>query len=89
MKKYYIEYRGNKYPYVELSYGKLFNDDTNLNYFVKVADVSLWDAIEEEYNNNDMVANDIDNDIFFYCDYGYIDNCTEEELIEYLLEFGC
>ena len=88
MEKFYIEYNGKSYPYVELAYNKIYDDEIS-SHMVKIADVSLWDAIEDDYNNGKREAEEIDGEIFFYCDYGFIDNCNEGELLEYLWENGC
>ena len=55
-----------------------------------VANIDLWFAIEEEYSNGNVEARLIDNDIYFYCDSGFIaSDPTDEEIVSYLIEHGC
>lgn len=86
MNKYFEEWNGKKFPVREV----MFNvcDDTKTS--VNVADIDLWDAIEEDYNNGNSEAHALDNDIYFYCEYGFIaSDPTDEEIVNYLTEHGC
>lgn len=90
MEKYYEEWNGKKFPVREV----MFNVCDGMETIVKVADLSLWDAIEYAYEHegNPMrkEAIEIDNDIYYYCDYGFIySDPTDEEIVEYLIKNGC
>ena len=90
MNKYYEEWDGKKFPVREV----MFEVCEGMETMVKVADISLWDAIENaydvEYHPNHKEAVGIDDDIYFYCDYGFIaSNPTDEEIVEYLIKNGC
>lgn len=81
-----IEYKGDFYPCVEVSYNRIYegNDSSRL---LKVSEVSLWDAIEEDYFNEEVEAIDLDSEIFFYVEDGFLERCSEEELICYLQQY--
>jgi len=86
MNKYFEEWDGKKFPVREVMF-KVCDDTETV---VKVADIDLWDAIEEDYNNGNSEAHALDNDIYFYCDYGFIANDpTDEKIVEYLIKNGC
>lgn len=86
MNKYFEEWDGKKFPVREV----MFEVCDGMKIMVNVADVDLWDAIEEDYNNGNSDAHALDNDIYFYCDYGFIaSNPTDEEIVEYLIKNGC
>ena len=86
MNKYFEEWDGKKFPVREVMF-KICDD---METVVKVADIDLWDAIEEDYNNGNSEAHALDNGIYFYCDYGFIANDpTDEEIVEYLIKNGC
>lgn len=85
MEKYFEEWNGKKFPVREVMLPEELG-----GYKANVADVDLWDAIEDDYNNGNSEANALDNDIYFYCDYGFIEsNPTDEEIIDYLIKHGC
>ena len=55
------------------------------NELVTIADYELWAAIEDDYEDGDKEAVWIDNNVYFYCDSGFIaSNPTESEVIEYM-----
>ena len=86
MEKYYEEWNGKKFPVVEV----MFEVCDGIETMVKVADLDLWDAIEEDYIDGNSEAHAIDNDIYFYCDYGFIaSDPTDEEIVDYLIRNGC
>ena len=86
MNKYFEEWNGKKFPVREV----MFEVCDGMETVVKVADVDLWGAIEEDYNNGNSDAHALDDDIYFYCDYGFIaSNPTDEDIVEYLIYNGC
>lgn len=85
MEKYFEEWNGKKFPVREVELPEELG-----GYNANVADVDLWDAIEEDYNNGNSEAHALDNDIYFYCDYGFIaSDPTDEEIVDYLIKHGC
>ena len=86
MEKYFEEWDGKKFLVREV----MFEVCDGMETMVKVADVDLWDAIEEDYNNGNSEAHALDNDIYFYCDYGFIaSDPTDDEIVEYLIKNVC
>ena len=90
MAKYYEEWDGKKFPVRTVVFPIQDGFDTPIN----VADLSLWDAIEYAYEHEwhpkrkDAIG--LDNDIYYYCDYGFIaSDPTDEEIVEYLIKNGC
>ena len=84
MERDFIEYKGIKYPVINIESLKIDKDGgiDGVNY--NIADVELWEAIEDDYNDGDRLAMDIDCDIFFYCGEQLIaSNPSEDEVIEY------
>ena len=85
MEKYFEEWNGKKFPVREIQLPEELG-----GYNANVADVDLWDAIEEDYNNGNSDAHALDNDIYFYCDYGFIENDpTDKEIVDYLIKNVC
>ena len=90
MEKYYEEWDGKKFPVRTVVFPIQEGFDTPIN----VADISLWDAIENaydvKYHPNHKEAVGIDDDIYYYCDYGFIaSDPTDEEIVDYLIKNGC
>lgn len=90
MEKHFEEWDGKKFPVRTVVFQIQEGFDTPIN----VADISLWDAIgyayEHEGHPKRREAIELDNDIYFYCDYGFIESDpTDEEIIEYLTKNGC
>ena len=86
MNKYYEEWNGKKFPVREV----MFNVCDDMKTIVKVADIDLWDAIDEDHDNGNPEAHALDNDIYFYCEYGFIESDpTDEEIVDYLIKNGC
>ena len=87
--KYFEEWRGTEYvvrvvPVDEVEVG--FSP-------IKVADYELWTAMEYDYEHEDAEyhseAIDLDNEIYYYCDSGFIaSDPSDEEIIEYLRSNG-
>ena len=89
MEKYYEEWDGKKFPVREV----LLPEELG-GYYANVADISLWDAIEYAYGHegypNRKEAIGIDNDIYYYCEYGFIESDpTDKEIVDYLIKNGC
>ena len=83
MERISIDYRGNSYPVILISLDKV--SDISSSEIVRIADISLWDAIEDDYNDGVRDAVDLDNDIYFYCGYGVIDSFKSElDVIKYI-----
>lgn len=60
-------------------------DDLNATVKVCVADYELYVALEDDINARDIDARMIDQDIYFYCDSGFIaSDPSDEEIIRYL-----
>lgn len=87
MEKSYINYKGTDYPVIEIELSKISDIDSNEP--VIIADYELWAAIEDDYEDGDKEAVWLDNEIYFYCDSGFIaSNPTEKEIIEYMKEYA-
>ena len=89
MKRDIITYKGVKYPVIEIARNLIDseweNTDSSLSY--TIADNELWSAIEKDYEDNNSMAIEIDNSIFYYCDSGFVaSEPTEEEVIKYFEE---
>ena len=85
MEKGYIEYKGVKYSTLDIEWNKISEVDMDSDKIVTLADLSLCYALEDDYMKGDSVAVSIDDGIYFYCDYGFIDSVTDErEVIEYM-----
>ena len=90
MGKYFEEWDGKQFTVREV----MFEVCDGMETTAKVADVDLWDAIEDACLSKEhplhAEAVDLDNDIYFYCDYGFIaSDPTDEEIVEYLTKHGC
>ena len=83
MERSNIRYKGIDYPVIEISLSKV--SDIESDELVIIADYELWAAIEDDYVDGDKEAAWIDNNVYFYCDSGFIaSNPTESEVIEYM-----
>ena len=83
MERSKISYKGIDYPTIEIALSKVSNIESNE--LVTIADYELWAAIEDDYEDGDKEAVWIDNNVYFYCDSGFIaSNPTESEVIEYM-----
>jgi len=74
--KYYIEYGDVEYPCVEVMVSEGADGITD-SYVVTLADIGLWSAMEDDYNNGVKKAVTIDNRIYYYCDSGVIEKCSD------------
>ena len=83
MERSKINYKGIDYPTIEIALSKVSNIESNE--LVTIADYELWAAIEDDYEDGDKEAVWIDNNVYFYCDSGFIaSNPTESEVIAYM-----
>ena len=83
MERSKINYKGIDYHTIEIALSKVSNIESNE--LVTIADYELWAAIEDDYEDGDKEAVWIDNNVYFYCDSGFIaSNPTESEVIEYM-----
>ena len=83
MERSKINYKGIDYPTIEIALSKVSNIESNE--LGTIADYELWAAIEDDYEDGDKEAVWIDNNVYFYCDSGFIaSNPTESEVIEYM-----
>ena len=83
MERSKINYKGIDYPTIEIALSKVSNIESNE--LVTIADYELWAAIEDDYEDGDKEAVWIDNNVYFYCDSGFIaSNPMESEVIEYM-----
>lgn len=90
MEKYFEEWDGKKFPVREV----MFEVCYGFKAVVKVASIRLLDAIvydcEHEECDLHLDAIALNNEIYFYCDYGFIESDpTDEEIVEYLIKNGC
>ena len=83
MERSFIEYDGVKYPTIEIPLSKV--SDIDSDEIVTIADYELWAAIEGDYENGVKDAVWLDDEVYYYCDNGFIaSNPTEDEVIEYM-----
>lgn len=79
-----VEYKGKKYVTLEVPINWI-EKDSKYNYLETIADVALWDAMQEDYDNDEREAHVIDNGIYYYADSGIIDTLNDETSIrEYI-----
>ena len=86
-----VEYKGKTYPTIVINVDKIEDDAAKcgMNYLVTLADYELWVAIEKDYDNDVLEAVDVDNNIYYYCDSGFVaSNPTEEEVIAYMKKYA-
>lgn len=86
MKKYFEEWNGKMFPVRTVMLPQELG-----GFEANVADYELWNAIRYYVENlRDLEASRIDNDIYYYCDSGFIaSDPTDEEIIDYLIKSGC
>jgi len=77
-----IEYKGKEYPIFTINMGDVC--DTN-SCETWVSEVRLWEAIENDFNDEVEEAVEIDNSIVYYLPDGFLkEGTTYEEVIEYV-----
>lgn len=80
MEKGIIIYNGVEYPTISIELNKI--SECMGTYLVTIADVELWNAIKDGYENDSDIEVSIDNSIYYYCDSGFIaSNPSEEQVI--------
>jgi len=82
---YFIDYKGKKYPARDIDNVPGYEDEGT----VTVADYALWEAIEEDYNNEDEEAHAIDNEIFFYAANGLLEKNPSDEMLRNYIGKNC
>lgn len=86
MKRTTITYKDSTYDAIEIEAYKIDKEITDENVMYTICDIELWDAVLPCLKG-DKEANDIDNQIYYYCDSGFCaSNPTEEEVIAYFKE---
>ena len=87
MKEGYINYNGASYCILEVDSQLIAAEEFKgcLNLTLKIADFELWEAISNENDEpKGLEEEDIDNEIFYYCDSGFIaSHPTLEEVKAY------
>lgn len=88
MKRTLITYKDSVYDAIEIEAYKIDKEVTDEDVIYTICDFELWDALEEDYIEGDKEAIDIDNQIYYYCDYGFCAcHPTEWEVIDYFIGF--
>ena len=87
--KYYEEWNGKKYPIRLVPV-----DEVEVGFSpIAVADYDLWTAIEYAYEHEDSDKHSeavaLDNEIYYYCDSGFIaSDPSDNEIRKYLRKNG-
>lgn len=81
MEKGKIKYKGKKYPTLTFD-GSLIGEDGLGK--ITIADYELSKAIEQDCENGDIDALNIDSEIYYFCDSGFVaSHPSEEKVIKY------
>ena len=82
MEKYFEEWNGKKFPVRKIQLPEELG-----GFVANVADFELWNEIKYHVEQlRDLEASRIDNDIYYYCESGFIaSDPTDEDIVEYLL----
>lgn len=86
MERNHITHKGIDYPTILIPINLVDPEynDSGADSAIEIADIELWNAIEEGYDNDVPEAVEIGNSIYYYCDSGFVDcNPTENQVIEY------
>lgn len=84
MTRDWIEFNGYEYPIIRIEGKKIdFECTTDVEY--TICDIDFWwDALERPCMNGDKEANEIDSQIFYYCDSGFVaSEPTEQQVLDY------
>ena len=81
----FVEYGGYKYPAIQIEGEKIDNECAVKGEMYTICDIEFWwDVLEHPCMNGDREANEVDGEIFYYCDCGFCaSDPTEEQVIEY------
>lgn len=84
----FVEYGGWQYPAIQIEAYKIDKEVTNKNLMYTICDVEFWnDVLERPCMSGDAEANEVDSEIYYYCDSGFCaSEPTEEQVIEYFKE---
>ena len=72
MERTFITYKDSVYDAIEIEAYKIDKEVTDENLIYTICDFELWVALEEDYMDVVKEAIDIDNQIYFYCDSGFV-----------------
>jgi hypothetical protein len=89
MNKYFEEWNGKMFPVRTVMLPQELG-----GFEANIAGEELWDEIGYAYDcfngRTHNAAVELDNEIYFYCEYGFIESDpTDEEIVEYLIKNGC
>lgn len=84
MTRDWIEFGGYEYPIIRIE-GKKIDSECTTDAEYTICDIEFWwDALERPCMEGDAEANEIDSQMYYYCDSGFVaSEPTEEEVIEY------
>lgn len=85
MKRITLEYNGFVYPAIEIEAYKIDKEINDKTIFFTICDIEFWwDVLERPCMSGDREANEIDRQIYYYCDSGFCANePTEQQVIDY------
>lgn len=85
MKRITLTYDGLEYAAIEIEAYKIDKEVEDKNLMYTICDMEFWwDCLQNPCMLGDREANEIDAQIYYYCDSGFCDSePTEEEVIEY------
>ena len=72
MERTFMTYKDSVYDAIEIEAYKIDKEVTDENLIYTICDFELWVALEEDYMDVVKEAIDIDNQIYFYCDSGFV-----------------
>jgi len=84
MTRDWIKFRGYEYPVIRIEGNKIdFECPIGVEY--TICDIEFWwDVLERPCMEGDKEANEIDSQIFYYCDSGFVaSEPTEQQVLDY------
>lgn len=83
----FVEYGGWQYPAIQIE-GNKIDKECETDAMYTICDVEFWnDVLERPCMSGDAEANEVDSEIYYYCDSGFCaSEPTEEQVIEYFKE---
>lgn len=83
----FVEYGGWQYPAIQIE-GKKIDKECETDAMYTICDVEFWnDVLYRPCTIGDAEANEVDSEIYYYCDSGFCaSEPTEEQVIEYFKE---